>query len=86
MSFGDRHLDNALDHWLTTEPDYMSQPDYPTPPVIGTKVRVLPHSGHPAYTDTVIGFDPSDGAVFLSDGEIVANHLGDDYAKFEEEK
>jgi hypothetical protein len=60
------------------------QATYPTPPIIGATVRVLPHGGHPSYLETVIGFDASDGAVFLNSGEIVANHLGDDYAKFEE--
>jgi hypothetical protein len=49
---------------------------YPTPPVIGTRVLVTHANGY-AYETTVIGFDPSDGAVFVDGGEIVANHLGD---------
>ena len=50
----------------------------PTPPIIGTRVLVIGSCpGHADYETTVTGFDPSDGAVFTEDGEIVANHLDD---------
>lgn len=57
-------------------------PTYPAPPVTGTIVEVLSTAGEP-YHDRVVGFDPSDGAVILAGGEIVANHLGDGYSRFE---
>lgn len=56
---------------------------WPTPPIIGTRIRVLAHGGHPAEDKVVAGFDPSDGAVFCDDGEVVANHLDDSFARFE---
>lgn len=59
----------------------------PTPPVIGTRIQVIPKAIPPAgtvyvyepgeYETTVTGFDPFDGAVFTEHGEIVANHLDD---------
>lgn len=55
---------------------------YPTPPVIGTRVRVLCNGGH-SYEDIVTGFDPVDGAVFLAGGEIVANHGHGMISRFE---
>jgi hypothetical protein len=49
---------------------------------VGSIVHVTPSIGEP-YRDRVTGFDATDGAVFLAGGEIVANHLGEDYSPFE---
>jgi hypothetical protein len=60
----------------------MSNTSFPTPPIVGSIVHVTPSVGEP-YRDRVTGFDATDGAVFLAGGEIVANHLGEDYSPFE---
>jgi hypothetical protein len=53
--------------------------EWPTPPVIGTRIRIL--DSH--RTETVVtGFYPDDGSVLTEYGEIVANHL-DDCSGFE---
>lgn len=55
---------------------------WPTPPVIGTRIRLQPTPDYGHEDTTVVGFDDEDGAVFTEHGEIVANHL-DGYRRFE---
>jgi hypothetical protein len=60
-------------------------PDWPTPPEIGTRVRVKnPNYPDGHYEDVVRGFSPEDGAVILDGGELVGNHLNpEEYSRFE---
>lgn len=74
----------------TGEPAAPAKPaSWPTPPVIGTRIRLQPFRAAPAGYEsghedvTVTGFDAEDGAVFTDTGEIVANHL-DGYRRFVE--